>query len=129
MKGRLEFAAADAGPYIPCGDLRPQKGQDVKITAIKKINPRTGQTEVTAYKVEVAAAALVLNAAHLGALQHYFRVFYPSDNKEVKLGLRPYSMSHSGQLQRNVYTLDTINISFYIPVASYGTYATPTTPA
>ena len=124
MIARLQFAAAAGGPYKDIGQVRLNE-KEYLIEAITD-NDVLQQPITTAYRVMVTANPLDINADLLTSTEHYFRLNYTEDLKEIRFGKRSYVVQkYDGKTNLNSIVIFQVKLNFIIKVSEYSTYITP----
>lgn len=124
MKGILQYAGADAGPYKNFGTIRPKDGQAMEVKPIEQRN-RIDEPVLIGYTVEIEAAALALNTDFRTSDTWYFRIVFLSELEEIRLGNRAYSLAFDGRLEEHIAVEHRASLKFQISLTEYDAYTTP----
>lgn len=123
MKGYLQYAEAGIGPYINIATLRIRDEKQYSIKAVTD-EDRLGGDATVAFAVEVNATSLNIDEDFLAQLDWYFRIYFPDDNTEIRLGERNYQPGFDATLQRNTYAKFIVKLKFLIDPADFIFYVT-----
>lgn len=124
MKARLQYASTAEGTWKNCGVIRPKKGQDYQVKSVTEAD-RIDEPVLIGFEVNLQAVALQLESDFLDNSAWYFRLYYPNDTKRINLGQRGYIIDYDGQIQRNRIEYHTITLRFFLSVAEYADFTTP----
>jgi len=123
MKGILQYSTLINGPFKSAGVIRTRREQEYIVKPITDTN-RNGLPELIAFNVKVSARALELNDI-LVAPTYYFRILFPAELQEIRLGQRSYFPQFNALLDRNNIFYHIIELDFNIDIDEYVSYVVP----
>lgn len=123
MKGYLQYSGAEIGPYLNIAELRIRDQKEYLVKPVTVEN-RGGDDVPAAFEVSVNAPALDINSSFLASLEWYFRIYFPTENEEIRLHLRSYLPDFNARLERNTYTTHMVKLKFLIQRDDYIYYVT-----
>lgn len=123
MKGRLEYSSNDT-TFNVIGTLRTFDDAGYEVTP-QTVDDRNEDPIPVAIKVVATARVLVLAASFRNADEWYFRIYFPDDDKEIKLGQRAYTVEYNARIPRAGESSILVKVEFYADFADIDDYITP----
>lgn len=123
MKGILQYSSLVGGPFKNAGTIRTNT-KSYTLTPVTDKNI-IGEPRQTAFNVKAEANVLSLNSDFLTADSWYFRIYFPTELKEIALGSRNYLVSYDAKTDLPGIEIFKINLDFLVSVAALNSYITP----
>lgn len=123
MKAFLQYSLFGVG-YAAIGFERAiDRSYTVKPITSKNI---LGDPKTVAYVVEFSSITTIPDPVIQLHSNLHFRLYYPHEKKQIKLGYRQLSKFYDGKLDRNKIEYHVLQLRFNIDIEDYDDYTTPT---
>ena len=124
MIGYLQYCATGNGTYLNLGSVIPFKDRFLKVEPIK-IDDFDGYPETVGYQVTCRALAIEISSNFLTESKWNFRIYFPNDNKQIKLFERNYHLVYDAKLNTNLYKYSYVLLDFITPYDKRDKYIIP----